>query len=286
MMKVIKKIVIYIFISLFLLTCTAWSKNYRRIVSLAPSVTESLYELDVEQSIVGITIYCPKGLIKKEIVGTLLEPNIEKIILLNPDLIILTKEGNTKATAEKFKYLGFEVYIMETSESFSGICMNYFDLAKKLNKAKTGKRIVDSARYLLDEVYNKLKGFNELRIFWEIGTRPLFTLGKQSFINDYSYYTRTVNVYGDFNIRYFTVNIEDVIKRNPDIILIASTNGVNNNEEIIRWSKYKMIKAIKNNKVFVINVDNNYMFKPTPLKFAESVAMLTKIIRENIFNDK
>ncbi|MDR2666384.1 MAG: helical backbone metal receptor [Endomicrobium sp.] len=281
-----KKIVIYIFILLFLLTDTAWSKNYRRIVSLAPSVTESLYELGVEQSVVGITVYCPKGLIKKEIVGTLLEPNIEKIILLNPDLIILTKEGNIKATAEKFKYLGFEVYIMETAESFNGICVNYFYLAKKLNKAKNGKRIVDTTRCLLREIYNKLKDFNELGVFWEIGTRPLFTLGKQSFINDYSYYTRTINVYSDFNVRYFTVDIEDVIKRNPDIILIANVDGVNNNGEIIRWSKYKMIKAVKNNKVFVINVDNNYMFKPTPLKFAESVAILIKTIRENIFNDK
>lgn len=281
-----KKIVIYIFILLFLLTSTVWSKNYRRIVSLAPSVTESLYELGVEQSIVGITVYCPKGLIKKEIVGTLLEPNIEKIILLNPDLIILTKEGNIKSTAEKFKHLGFEVYIMETAESFNGICINYFNLAKKLNKAKNGKRIVYTARCLLCEIYNKLKGFDELGVFWEIGTRPLFTLGKQSFINDYSYYTRTMNVYSDFNVRYFTVNIEDVIKRNPDIILIANVDGVNNNGEIIKWSRYKMIKAVKNNKVFVINVDNNYMFKPTPLKFAESVVILVKTIRENIFNDK
>ncbi|MDR1400946.1 MAG: helical backbone metal receptor [Endomicrobium sp.] len=276
-----KKIVVYVcvFILLFLLTNIVWSKDYGRIVSLSPSATESLYELGIEQSVVGITAYCPKGMIKKEAVGTLLEPNIEKIILLDPDLIILTKEGNSKSTAEKFEYLGFEVYVMEAAENFNEICVSYFDLAKKLNKSKRGKRIIDAARCLLDEIHNSLKGFDELGVFWEIGARPLFTSGKRSFINDYNYYTRTVNVYGDFNMRYFIVNIEDVIKQNPDVILLASIDGVNNNDEVMRWNRYKTIKAVKNSKVFVINVVDNCIFKPTPLKFAENVALLSKIIR-------
>ncbi|MDR1784163.1 MAG: helical backbone metal receptor [Endomicrobium sp.] len=271
---------------LFLLTDIGWSKNYRRIVSLAPSVTESLYELGVEQFIVGITVYCPKGMIKKEVVGTLLEPNVEKVILLNPDLIILTKEGNTKATAEKFERLGFEVYIVEIAESFNEICVNYFNLAKKLNRVKDGKRVVSTARRLLERIYNKLKSFDELRIFWEIGARPLFTLGRQSFINDYNYYTRTVNVYEDFNVRYFNVNIENVIRQNPDIIVLVNMGDVNNDKEVARWNRYKMVKAVKNNKIFVINVDNSCIFNPTPLKFAKSATMLAEIIHGDIFNGK
>ena len=70
--------------------------EYNRIISLAPSATESLYELGLEKNIIANTVYCSDGNSKKEKIGTVTEPNIEKIISLNPDLIVATKEGNYK----------------------------------------------------------------------------------------------------------------------------------------------------------------------------------------------
>lgn len=277
-----KKIIVYTFILLFLLVSVVRAKEYKRIVSLAPSVTKSLYELGTEEFIVGITVYCPKGITKKEIIGTLLEPNIEKIAFLNPDLIVLTKEGNAKATAEKLKRLGFEIYIMETAKDFNEICVNYYNLAEKLGKTKEGKQIVSTAKYLLERIHNKLRGFNELRVFWEINANPLYTAGERSFISNYGCCTKSVNIYKDFNIRYFTVDIESVIERNPDIILIVNMGDIDS-KEIVKWNKYNMVKAVKNNKVFIIDVDSN-IFSPTPLTFAKSAIMIAKIIHGDIFS--
>ena len=280
--------IIYIITFLFL-TGIAYSelnnlsaKKYKRIISLSPSVTESLYELGVEQFVKGITIYCSKGVTEKEIIGTLLEPNIEKITLLNPDLIISTKEGNSRAIVEKLERLGFEIYIMGTVKDFSGICTDYYNLAKKLDREKEAGKIIDVAKHSIKEVYHKISGFSKLKIFWEIGARPLYTAGKQSFVSDYNHYTKTVNIYGDVDMRYLAVNIEDVVKRNPDIIVLVNMGDVSNGE-IRNWNKYKTIKAVKNNKVFMISGDD--MFAPTPLTFAKGVAMLAKVIYED-FDDK
>jgi iron complex transport system substrate-binding protein len=270
-----------IIILLFFVTVALlYAKEYKRIISLAPSVTESLYELGEEQFLKGITVYCCKGTTKKEIIGTLLEPNIEKITLLAPDLIVCSKEGNSKVVVEKLRRLGFEVYVMETFKNFNDICVSYYDLSKKLDKAKEAKEIINMAKYSVKEIYSKLEGMKELKLFWEIGAKPLYTAGGKSFVNDYNYYTKTINIYKNVEMRYLCVNIENVLKYNPDIVLLVNRKCVSS-KEITNWNKYTMINAVKNGKIFMI--DSVDMFTPTPLVFARNVKMLAKVICGEIF---
>ncbi|MDR3071070.1 MAG: helical backbone metal receptor [Endomicrobium sp.] len=257
-----------------LINFTAYSKEYRQIVSLAPSVTKSLYELGCEQFIKGITTYCPKGTTEKYIIGTFLDPDVEKIILLDPDLIIVTKDGNNKTVTEKLVQLGFEVHTVEAAENFNDICINYHTLANKLNKIKIAKEQIEIAKCSLKTIYKKLNKFDKSKLFWEIGTHPLYTVGNKSFINDYNYYTKTINVYEDVNMRYFAVSIDDIVERNPDIMVFVNIRP--NTSEIKNWNKYKNVEAVKNNKIFMLDSDD--IFSSTPLTFVESVKMLTKII--------
>jgi iron complex transport system substrate-binding protein len=274
------KVIVYIIAFLFLFAGIACAEEYKRIVSLSPSITESLYELGAEQFVKGVTIYCSKGTTEKEIIGALLEHDIEKIAWLNPDLIISTKEGNSKAAVEKLKRLGFEVYVMEAARNFKEICINYYNLAKKLDRKKEAEKIINTAKHSVEEIYGKANGLNRLKVFWEIGARPLYTAGEQSFVNDYNYYTKTVNLYKDADMRYLAVNIEDIIKRNPDIIVLVNAGDINS-EEIRNWNKYKMINAVRNNKIFMIY--DSDIITPTPLTFAKGVAMLAKVIYKDVF---
>jgi iron complex transport system substrate-binding protein len=203
--------------------------------------------------------------------------------LLNPDLIVAAKDGNSKAAVEKIKRLGFEVYVVEVSESFDDICANYYSLSEKLDRTKEAKKVIDTAKYAVKKIYNKLKGVKETKLFWEIGSNPLYTAGAKSFVNDYNYYTKTINIYKDINRRYLSINVEDIIRRNPDIIALANMEYINN-EEIQNWRKYKMISAVKNNKIFIINSDN--MFAPTPLTFAKALKRLANAVYGDIFSDK
>ncbi|AKL97774.1 ABC transporter substrate-binding protein [Endomicrobium proavitum] len=277
------KKIISIIIFLSLLTTAVLAKEYKRIISLAPSVTQSLYELGLDNEVVGITIFCPQGKSKKEIIGTLLEPDLEKIVLLKADLIISTKEGNNKAAVEKLTRMGLDVYVMETAENFSEICSHYYDLAKKVNREKNAKKIIADSKKTVESIYNKIEVVNMQTVFLEVGAKPLYSAGKQSFVNDYNRFTKTVNVYKEINRRYPQIDIEDVLKKNPDIIILVNMGDISL-QETKNWLKYKNINAVKNNKVFMLDV--NDIFTPTPLTFAIGVEIISKIIYPEIFGAK
>jgi len=275
-----KKIYLLFIIFTFHFSLSALSFAYERIVSLAPSVTRSLYELGAESKVVGITIFCPSGTTKKESIGTLLEPNLEKIILLKPDLIIATKEGNNKAAVEKLIRWGFPVYVMETSDSFDEICANYLWLGEKIGKKNKALFNIENARNKISLIREHAIKYPQQKVFWEVGALPLYGAGGKSFVNDYNYYTNTVNVLKDINQRYPQIGIESVLIKNPDIIILVNMGDISG-EELAYWQKYTFVSAVKNSKIFMIDV--NDIFTPTPLTFARGVEMLALKIYGDFF---
>jgi iron complex transport system substrate-binding protein len=265
-----------ILLAVFLFAGVSFAKDYKRIISLAPSVTKNLYELGIDKEIIAITMYCPKGKFQKEIIGTLLEPDLEKIISLKPDLIIAAKEGNSQILVEKLRKIGISVYIMETANSFEEICNNFFLLAEEIGYQKQAQKIIDEARGIVLSISSKTKNQTVQTLFWEIADKPLYTAGKGSFLNDFNAYTKTKNIYADFiSGRYAPVDIEDVISRNPDIIIAADMDG----QDLAQTKKkYKNAKAVKNNKVYYLKSDD--LFGLTPMFFASALERIYRLIYE------
>jgi iron complex transport system substrate-binding protein len=273
---VIKLKYLFVLLFLFVFNFSVYSKEYKRIVSISPSVTNSLYELNEEKNIKGITIYCKKGITKKECIGTILEPNIEKIISIFPDLIIFSEELYNKSIFNKFKKYGLNTYVVCVSNDFYSLCNNYYNLAVKLGKTKIANKKIFEAKHLIENNIKKIDySKNKQKIFWIIETDPLYTTGNNSFFNDYNNYTNTSNIYNDIDINYFSVNIENIIERNPDIIFIVNDKNIAK-KEIRKLEKYTMINAVKNKKIFII--ENNDILISTPLNFAKSITTLIKII--------
>ncbi|MDR3048507.1 MAG: helical backbone metal receptor [Elusimicrobiota bacterium] len=258
-----------IVIIIFMFSSIVYAKTYARIISLAPAVTKSLYELGIDEELLGITSFCPKGKSKKEIIGNLLEPDLEKIISLKPDLIIASKEGNSKVLVEKLQRAGFLIYSMEMSENFEELCENFYQLAKALDKDKMAQNIIQKAKEQIDEIAKAARSREIKTVFWEIGDKPLYTAGSRSFLNSYNKYTNTKNVYENLKVRYSPIDIEDILMRNPDIIIAADMDG--NDEAQIKsfWEKYQTIKAVKNKRIYVLSADD--LFGLTPSIFAKTL---------------
>ncbi len=255
---------------LFFITTNLFAES-NTIISLAPSATESLYELGLEKNVIANTVYCSDGNFKKEKIGTVTEPNIEKIISLNPDLIIATKEGNYKTVIEKMRRLKLTVYVMEPYSDFEDVCNNFQTLADYLDKSDVAKKIITNVKKEILSLSNETKNKNKEKIFWEVGANPIFTVGNQSFVNEYNKYINGVNVFENINMRYPNISLESVIEKNPDIILLVNMGDVSE-QEIAKWNKYKNITAIKNNKIYLLEADD--IFTPTPKKFLNGIKVL------------
>ncbi|MBR3627846.1 MAG: ABC transporter substrate-binding protein [Elusimicrobia bacterium] len=274
-MKNIFKILLLL---IFLLSSNLFAE-YKRIISLAPSATESLYELGLYDNVIANTVYCSDGIVKKEKIGTVTEPNIEKIISLNPDLIVATKEGNYKTVIDKLIRLKLTVYIMEPYSSFEDVCNNFQRLADYTEKSDTAKKIIENVKKEISQLSEETKKTDKEKIFWEVGANPIFTVGNQSFVNEYNKYINGINVFENIDMRYPNVSVESVIEKNPDIILLVNMGDVSD-QEILKWNKYKNITAIKNNKIYLLEADD--IFTPTPKKFLNGI----KVLQQKIKNKK
>ena len=253
-----------------------------RIISLAPSATYDLYMLGLENSVIGITRYCPKGTVKKEIVGTILEPNIELIVSLKPDLVVMTKEINIRNTYEKLKKFGINCYLIENDNNYKDICTHFAAFAERLGRKTAAEKIISSANDKIAAVSKKIRNAQKQRVFWEVGQKPLYTVGKGSFVDDYNAYVGCTNIFADLDLRFPRVSREEIIKRDPDIILIAEKSDITISERRL-WDKYGSLKAVKSGKIFLL--ENKEMFVPNPLNFAEGVEKVAKLIHPDKFNE-
>jgi len=249
--------------------CLSAEKNDvpRRIISLVPSITEALFDLDVGDRVVGNTTYCkrPREAQEKPKVGTAISVNIEQVLTLRPDVVfasplIRPDEKN------KLINLGINVVSLEYPKSFNEICSQFLRLGKIVGKMKRAEKIVRKAKKDVIDVFQRHEKKENPRVFVQIGAKPLVTVNKDSFINDFILFAGGINITKDIkNVKY---SKEQVLVDNPDVI-ITVTMGLNGDGEKKVWQRYKSIKAIVSNRIYVMDAD--LFCSPTPETFAKTL---------------
>jgi iron complex transport system substrate-binding protein len=251
----------------------------RRIVSLAPALTEALYELGADDRLKGCTTYCskPEPAKHKEKIGTLIDFNLEKIVTLRPDLV-LGMEFSDRRTIEKLKILGYRVELFPSPKNFNHLCQSFLRLGQIVGREQIAKQIITKAKQEATVIRKQAAGVNKLKIFWQLGAKPLFAATKGYFTNDYIEFTGGINIAADASSGIYSR--EEVLKRNPDVIIIV-TMGVATETEKQTWKTYQSINAVKNNRIYV--VDAYTYCSPTPKGFARALHELAVLLHPAIF---
>ncbi len=264
-----KKIIFLI--SIFIIRL--YSENVpERIVSLGPAITENIFILGEGDKIVGNTIYCitPDQAKYKEKVGDVINVNIEKIYSLRPDIVFATNLTNPK-DIKKLKDLGIKVEIFSYPKNFNQLCEQFINIGEIIGRKEKAEEIIKKVKIEIDKIRRKTENKRKPKVLIQVGTRPLWVAGQDSFIGEMVKFSGGKNIIkGEGGI----YSIEEIIKKNPEIIIITSM-GIDTEEEKKTWQKYKMIDAVKNDKIFVI--DSNKICSPTPLTFLEVVEELYRI---------
>ncbi len=252
-----------------------FEKPPNRIVSLAPSITETLFFLGLGDKVVGVTRYCdfPPEAKTKKIIGGVIDPNYEIIVSLKPDLIIMTVEGNTKEAFDKLSSLGFKIFVTNP-RNFEGIFKTILDIGKICGVEKRAIFLVDSLKNELGKIKKINTSKTKPKVFVLLSLNPLMTAGKNTFINEIIENAGGTNIAENSKQNYPIFNREEILKLDPDIIILTDPE-IEKDELLNFFPEWKHMKAIKENKIFKINPD--ILLRPSP-----RVILATKIIAQMI----
>lgn len=237
-----------------------------RIVSLAPSTTEILFALGLDEEIVGVSRMCryPARAREKPRAGNFNQPFLEKILLLKPDLIFCAGSLESPAVA-RLRQLGFKVYGSEPS-SFDELFRLISDMGGILDRKVQSEALIAKMKEEIGEIRSRVDGIpfaKRPKVFLEIWHDPLMTAGKKSFINELLTIAGGRNIAGDGQRPFCAVSSEMVILRDPDCIILADMGKGNFIESVKKRFGWDRIAAVKNNRIYG-DIDPDLFLHPGP----------------------
>ncbi len=221
----------------------------KRVVSLAPHITELLYAAGAGHTVVGVSAWSdyPAEAKKLPIVADGNRLDLERIIDLQPDLVIAWKSGSNTHQIKRLKKLGLTVFESEP-RSFDDIAASIERFAK-LTGSHEGTRAAKVFRENHERLKQRYASKKSISIFYQIWPSPLMTLNDKHLVGEIFRLCGAVNVFGKLTPLTPSVSIEAVAKANPDAILMTDTE----NSGLDRWRSLTMLKASQRDNLFVIN---------------------------------
>ena len=254
----------------------------KRIVSLAPNTTEILFSLGLDTEIVGVSSDSnfPKEASRKAPVGGYLNPDVERIVSLQPDLIIGTGAGNTRDVVTRLGDLGFPTYVI-FPKTFDTILRSIDHLGQVVGREEEATAIVQGMKRRRERVVERTQGRHRPRVLFLVGESPIVTAGKGSFADDLIRLAGGDNVGGNEKDRYPRLGMEEVLQRAPDVILISAMNPrAEYNKVLQEWRRWKTIPAVRENRIHLI--DSDVTDRPSP-RIIEGLEEMARILHPEVF---
>jgi len=255
----------------------------KRVVSLAPNITEILFSLGLDEEIVGVSIHCnfPEKAKSRVKVGSYISLDFERITALKPDLIIATGAGNTRDMVDRLEKLGFPTYVIYP-KNFNDILQSIAHIGEIVYREKEARVIIEGMRKRSQRVINLTKGLLPPRVFIQIGDAPIVTVGKGSFADDLIRLAGGENIAGKEKEVYPRFGMEEILKRSPEVIVVSSMNPRGDYQKILKeWSRWKSIPAVKNGRIHLI--DSDLIDRPSP-RIVDGLEEFAKVFHPEKFN--
>jgi len=235
----------------------------QKVITLAPNLTEMIYELGVDSFLIGNTTYCnypenAKGVTK---IGDLLTVDYEKIMSLNPDLIFITVEGNSKNTYDKLKEYGFRVFV-SNPRSYNGIKKTFTDFAKIFKKEKLAKTKIKQWDSIVNTIRTNSAKYDSASAMFLISIKPIMLAGGKTFVNEFLKFCGLQNIATSSQVNYPLFSREEIVSKNPEWIIHSFMQKDITNDIKKAYPEWKNLNAIKEGNI--IAVDPDLFFRPGP----------------------
>jgi iron complex transport system substrate-binding protein len=255
----------------------------RRIVSLAPNLTETIYALGLEDRLAGDTDYCdvPAAAKAKPHIGSPQNPSIEAIVALHPDLVLATTSINLRQTADALARLGVPVYTTDP-HAVRGMVDSFGRMADLIGASQQGAALVAGLDARLDTLHTRLADIPPVHVLFVVWLDPLISIGQKTFIADALRWAGAESVVLSSQ-NWPQVSLEEVVRLQPDYIVLASSHtgeGSRTLEDLRTRSAWKDLQAVRSGHVAIISEEID---RPAP-GLIDAIEQLAHEIHPNAFS--
>jgi len=257
-----------------------FSEPVRRIVSLAPHVTELLFAAGAGERVIGTAEYSdyPPAARKIPRIGSALYIDLERIIGLEPDLVVAWRSGNLREPIERLRTLGIPVYITEPRH-LESIPAHLVRFGKLAGTEKMAAAAADEFSKRLAALRGSGARTPELRVFYQISLAPLYTVNGEHLISEIIGLCGGVNVFAPLRVFAPVVSLEAVLQARPEVILAADTGRRDQQAVRAYWSAWPALPAVARDNLYFIDADVISRATPRILSGAEAICRALETAR-------
>ena len=256
----------------------------QRLVSLAPSITEIIFAIGQEHRLKGVTRFSdyPDAAAMIPKVGSYTRPDLERIVALNPDLCIATKDGNPKRVIDRLVSLNIPVYAVDP-RNLDKVMSTILEIGTLLDASEDSGALVDSMRLRVQRIKRLVENARSRpRVFFQIGISPIVSIGSDSFIHELIVLAGGINVTAG-DIAYPRFSREQVLSLSPEVFIISSmARDAVFNKVKADWRRWPNMPAARDQRIHL--VDSNVFDRPSP-RLVEALELLVRLIHPELFEE-
>ncbi|RKX75408.1 MAG: cobalamin-binding protein [Spirochaetes bacterium] len=259
-----------------------------RLVSLAPSSTEILFAVGAGEEVVGVTTYCnypPEAKTREKVGGFAPDTiSVEKILSLNPGLVISGGSFH-QSVIDTLESTGITVYALD-SHSFEEIYNSIETIGLLTGHREEALKRIQYMREIEQKIASlveKIPPEKRLKVFWEVWDEPLMTAGSNAFMGQIIEKAGGLNIFSDLKQDYPVISQEEIVRRNPDVIMGPQSHAsALNAERIAERPGWENISAVENGRIYTL--DDNISSRPGP-RIVNALGLVVKTLYPELFEE-
>jgi iron complex transport system substrate-binding protein len=261
----------------------AASSQPRRVVSLAPSVTETLFALGFGNRLVGVTMSCdyPEAARKIPKIGGFMSPSLETIVATRPDLVIGVTSATDPAKAREMERLGLKVRLISLS-SLSDILNSIRRMSSLLGSPEAGEKLVNEISAQIQAVKRRIEAAPRRSVLLVVGIRPLVAVGGKNFVDELITLAGGENIAAEAAQPWLNLPPEYVLAKAPQVIIEAGMGSERTASAKARWQDLRSIPAVRDQRIYTYPSDK--ILRPGP-RIGQGLEEIARLVHPECFAD-
>jgi iron complex transport system substrate-binding protein len=254
----------------------------KRLISLAPNLTEILYALGLGDRVVGVTDHCnyPPEVSLKPKVGSYIHLNVERIISLSPDLVIGTMDGNERYILDLLEQAHIKVFFVNPRDVRQAI-ETITTIGLVCSLPAKARQLSDELTLRVNRVVQATGAGKRPLVFLQINIQPIMTVNRNTVHHDLIHLAGGDNMTADAPVTYPRISLEEVIRRKPEVIVISSMEREGRFEKARQdWLQWTSIPAVQKGRVHLI--DSDLIDRPSP-RVVDGLEIMAKLLHPEAF---